>query len=206
MSKKQILKIIGIILLVIIAIVLIHTTRNYIIIKDLQTKIANYSNSENYHIKATTVSDSGTTSEMNYYKKNKNQVVFMERNVEHLKMSIYDNGETINTYLDTLDSKTALLDCSEFEPINLYNNLETDNKLQTFLGSITSKIKSVNYNGKECYDIKGFISKNASYYTFGYCKNNILIIIYFLNHTIIMANNLTFGIFYAIMELKSIFT
>lgn len=148
MSKKKMLKIVGIILLVIIAIVLIHTTRNYIIIKDLQNKVANYSNSENYHIKATTVSDSGTTSEMNYYKKNKNQVVFMERNVEHLKMSIYDNGETINTYLDTLDSKTALLDCSEFEPINLYNNLETDNKLQTFLGSITSKIKSVNYNRK----------------------------------------------------------
>ncbi len=69
MSKKKILKIIGIILLVIIAIVLIHTTRNYIIIKDLQNKIANYSNSENYHIKATTVSDSGTTSEMKYYKK-----------------------------------------------------------------------------------------------------------------------------------------
>ncbi len=33
-----------------------------------------------------------------------------------------------------------------------------------------------------------------------------VIIIYFLNHTIVMANNLTFGIFYAIMELKSIFT
>ncbi len=72
----------------------------------------------------------------------------MERNVEDLKMSIYDNGETINTYLDTLDSKTVLLDCSEFETINLYNNLETDNKLQTFLGSITSKIKAVNYNRK----------------------------------------------------------
>ena len=49
MSKKKIFKILGIILLVVIAIFLIHTIRNYIIITDLQNKIDNYSNSINYY-------------------------------------------------------------------------------------------------------------------------------------------------------------
>ena len=39
MSKKKIFKILGIILLVVIAIFLIHTIRNYIIITDLQNKL-----------------------------------------------------------------------------------------------------------------------------------------------------------------------
>ena len=48
MSKKKIFKILGILLLVVIAIFLIHTIRNYIIITDLQNKIDNYSNSTNF--------------------------------------------------------------------------------------------------------------------------------------------------------------
>ena len=49
---KKIFKILGILLLVVIAIFLIHTIRNYIIITDLQNKIDNYSNSTNYYTKS----------------------------------------------------------------------------------------------------------------------------------------------------------
>ena len=52
MSKKNILKIIGIILLIVIAIFVIHTIRNYIIITDLQNKIAKYTSNTNYSIKS----------------------------------------------------------------------------------------------------------------------------------------------------------
>lgn len=56
MSKKNILKIIGIILLIVIAIFVIHTIRNYIIITDLQNKIAKYTSNTNYSIKSISTS------------------------------------------------------------------------------------------------------------------------------------------------------
>ena len=78
MKKKKIFKIIGAILLAIIAIFLIHTIRNYIIITDLQDKIAKYSDSTKYHIKSTSTTKEGTKVEMEYYKKDNKQVVFMD--------------------------------------------------------------------------------------------------------------------------------
>lgn len=161
MKVKKILKILGLFLFILLICLLIYVMRNYVIITDLQNKVVKYSNSTNYHIKEKTVDNGITTSEMNYYKKNNNQVVFMQRNFDNLKMSIYDNGVKINTFVEISDSKTAHLDCSEFEPIYIYNNLETDSKSQVFLESITAQIKSVNYNGKECYCIKGFMPSDS---------------------------------------------
>ena len=71
MSKKKIFKILGIILLVVIAIFLIHTIRNYIIITDLQNKIDKYSNSTNYYTKSVATESNGTVVTMEYYKKDK---------------------------------------------------------------------------------------------------------------------------------------
>ena len=48
MKKKRIIKIIGIILIIILIFIAIHTIRNTIIISDLQNKIDNYSNSTNF--------------------------------------------------------------------------------------------------------------------------------------------------------------
>ena len=102
MKGKKIFKIIGIILLVIIAIFLIRTIRNYIIIKDLQNKITKYSNSTNYYMKSTVTAKEGTRVDMKYYKKDNRQVVFMERNIngENLKMSMYDNGDRIDIFYE----------------------------------------------------------------------------------------------------------
>ena len=52
MKIKKGLKIIGIIILIIVVLILVHTIRNTIIISDLQNKVEKYSNSNNYHIKA----------------------------------------------------------------------------------------------------------------------------------------------------------
>lgn len=163
MSKKKIFKILGVILLVVIVIFLIHTIRNYIIITNLQNKIANYSNSTNYYTKSVTTEDNGTIVTMEYYKKDNKEVAFLERNLngEISKISMYNNGERIDTFYDNQNDKTAELNSDKIMEVNLYNFTETDNKLQTFLGSITANIKSTNYNEKECYILKGFLSSNA---------------------------------------------
>ena len=160
MKKKRIIKIIGIILIIILIFIAIHTIRNTIIISDLQNKIDNYSNSTNYYTKSVATESNGTVVTMEYYKKDKKEVVFLERNLngEISKISMYNNGERTDTFWDNKESKTAQLDSGTIMGVNIYNFTETDNKWQTFLGSIFANVKSTNYNGKECYIIKGFPS------------------------------------------------
>ncbi len=111
MSKKNILKIIGIILLIVIAIFVIHTIRNYIIITDLQNKIAKYTSNTNYSIKSISTSKEGTKVIMEYYKKENKQAIFMERNIngETLKVSMYDNGERIDVFTESSEGKVVIL-------------------------------------------------------------------------------------------------
>ena len=149
---------------ILIILILIYTIRNYIIITDLQSKILNYQDSKNYHIKSVANSNDGTTNiKMDYYRKDNKQVIFIERNAngERVKLSMYDNGERVDTFTDTQDTKTAKLNSGELMTVNIYNYLETDNKWQTLLGCITAKIKSTNLNGKECYIVKGFLSSTS---------------------------------------------
>lgn len=160
MNKKKVLKIIGIILLIIIIIISINTIRNYIIITDLQNKITKYSDKTNYHIKSIAKENNGTIVSMEYYKKDNKQVLFLNRNLngEITKISIYDNGERIDRYTDTEDSKIAQLNSGELLSINIYNFLETENNWQTFLSSIVARVRTTEYNGKQCYAIQRFLS------------------------------------------------
>lgn len=162
MKVKRVLKIIVIIIAILIILVVIHTIRNYIIITDLQNKISKYYNISNYFIKSVATQDNGVIITMEYYKKDNRQVVFMERdlNGEINKIIMYNNGERTNTFFETKDSKIAQLNSGTITDINIYNYLETDNKWQTFLSCINSKIKLIDYNGKECYVIKDFMSPN----------------------------------------------
>lgn len=164
MKIKKVLKIIGIVMAILIILLLIHTIKNYIIITDLQSKISNYQDSKNYHIKSVANSNNGTTNiKMDYYRKDNKQVIFIERNAngESVKLSMYDNGERVDTFTDTQDTKTAKLNSGELMTVNIYNYLETDNKWQTLLGCITAKIKLTNLNGKECYIVKDFLSSTS---------------------------------------------
>ncbi len=147
--KKRILKIIGIILLIVIAIFLIHTIRNYVIISDLQEKISKYVNSTNYRTKSVTTENDGSIVTMEYYKKDNKEVVFMERNL---------NGERKDTFYDNKEGKTVQLNTDNLVSVNIYNFMESDNKWQTLFGSIFANIKSANCDGKDCYIIKGFLS------------------------------------------------
>ena len=161
--KKKILKIIGVILLIVIAIFLIHTIRNYVIISDLQNKISKYANSTNYRTKSVTTENDGSVVTMEYYKKDNKEVVFLERmaNNEVTKISMYSNGERTDVFTETKDSKVAQLNSGTIMSLGIYNHLENDSKWQTILGCISAKIKSVDYNGKECYIVKEFMSSNS---------------------------------------------
>ena len=163
MKMKKVLKVIGIIIAILIILVLIHTIRNYVIVTGLQDKILQYANSSNYYIKSVTTENNGTIVTMEYYKKDNKQSSIFERNLngEISKISMYNNGERTDTFWDNKENKIAELDSNTIMSVNIYNGLETDNKWQTFLSCITSNIKSVNYNGKECYSIKGFMSSTS---------------------------------------------
>ena len=126
----------------------------------MQNKIAEYNGSTNYHIKSVATENNGTIVKMDYYKKDGKQVVFMERNVnnEITKISMYNNGERTDTFTETKDSKIAQLNSGTIMSVGIYNHLESDSKWQTILGCINAKIKSVDYNGKECYIVKEFMS------------------------------------------------
>lgn len=162
MKMKKILMVLGIIIAILVVIVLVHTIRNYMIITDLQNKISQYADSVNYYTKSIATVKDGTIT-MEYYRKDNNQVVFLERNLNGTinKIAMYNNGEKTDTFTQTPDTKIAQLNSGTIMSIGIYNHLETENNWQTFLGSMLASVKSTNYNGKDCYIIKGFMSSTS---------------------------------------------
>ena len=162
MKMKKILMVLGIIIAILVVIVLVHTIRNYMIITDLQDKISQYADSVNYYTKSIATVKDGTIT-MEYYRKDNNQVVFLERNLNGTinKVAMYNNGEKTDTFTQTPDTKIAQLNSGTIMSIGIYNHLETENNWQTFLGSMFASVKSTNYNGKDCYIIKGFMSSTS---------------------------------------------
>ena len=163
MKIKKVLKILGIIVVILIILLLIYTIRNYVIIRNLQNKFSQYSNSSNYYIKSVSTEKDGTIVTTEYYQKDNKQALFLEKNLngELSKISMYNNGERTDIFWENEENKTAQLDSGTTISMDIYNYLETDNNWQTFLGCFTSRIKSTNYNGKDCYLIKGFMSSTS---------------------------------------------
>lgn len=160
MKKKNVLKVICIILLIILIVFLIHTFRNYIIIRNMQNKISNYVGSTNYHSKSVSTEDDNVVVTMDYYKKDNKEVTFIERKTpnETNKISMYNNGERIDTFYETGNNKIASLNTNAMASFSIYNGLETDSNFQTFYSSILAIIKSERCNGKDCYSIKNYLS------------------------------------------------
>ncbi len=159
-SKKVILKVILSIILILILIFAIHTIRNYIIITKLQKNISNYSKSTNHYIKSVSDEGNGQNVTIKYYKKDNKQVVFLEKNMNGKisKLSMYNNGERTDIFIETSDSKIAKLNSKTEINIGIYNFLETENNIQTLLESMSLVITTTKYNEKDCYCVKGFMS------------------------------------------------
>lgn len=160
METKKILKIIGIILLIIIVLILVHTLRNYIILKNIEKNFSGYKSSTNFSIKSVATDADGATVTMKYYQKDNKQAVFIDynKNGEISKKTMYNNGERTDIFYDNNEGKTAELDSGTTIDVQVYNSLKTDNGWQTFLFSIPTRIKSTKSNEKDSYIIKNFPS------------------------------------------------
>lgn len=161
MNKKKVLKTIGIILLIIVVLILVHTIRNTIIISNLQNKVKKYSNSNNYHIKAVTYVDENTTMTINQYQKEEKQLLILERTVndETVKISVYNNGNRIDMFTETKEEKIATLGkINSIIGIQTIEFLQTDNLWQTILYGLPAIIRTTNVDEHKCYNINNFLS------------------------------------------------
>ena len=84
----------------------------------------------------------------------------MEREINgtKAKISMYNNGERIDTFTETEDAKKVKLNSAKIMEYSVYNVLKTDSNWQTFVYSFLARVKSVNYNNKECYSISNYLS------------------------------------------------
>ena len=128
MNKKKVLKTILLVVLLIIAAFVVYTLRNFIIVKGLQNKIAQYTAISNFSATINqTFTDDSTNVLINYYQDGNKQAVILQRtdsNGEVIKMSQYNNGERCDIFWDTKDSKTAQLNVDNTISVQLTNSLE----------------------------------------------------------------------------------
>lgn len=170
---KKILKIILIILLVILILFLLHTFRNFMIIRKQQKNIEPYLSSTNYHLKSVSNQDNGDKVVMNYYIKDSNELSIIEKVsiTNPVKISTYKDNESVTTYTETSNAKYVSPNRNIVLSINIANWCETDNAWQTFLFSAFCNIHSSKYDGKDCYIISNFFSP---YFLYDNSDSNIL--------------------------------
>lgn len=155
-----------IIILILILLLVAYTLRNYSIVKDLQNKIAPYKTSSNYHAEFFSTSADGTETKINYYQKENKKAYFIERLESGeiiAKLSYYNNGERIDFFTETSGEKLAKLGETFMPQVDIVNGLEMDDNMQMLVNCIISKIKKVEYQGRECYEIKAFHSPDVLY-------------------------------------------
>lgn len=163
MSKKKIVLSIVILLLVMVMLFMAITFRKFMIVKDLQNKIAMKAQAPNFYRKAVTTGENSEIVTEGYRKGDKKFVTIKRTmNGEEMKISLYDNGTTINVYTETADKKTVKPNGSSELVFDLSNRLETFNDCHTFICCIKAKISTTTYDGKECYIIKNFEEPNIN--------------------------------------------
>ena len=152
---KKILIIIGIIFIIFI----IHTVRNMIILRGLETKVSKYVDSQNHYEKIINNTIQTTTVTEYYCKDDKailNLTTTLKDTGEVRKLTNYFEGEKTNTYIDANGDKIAMLDSNGIPSKIMIISMNFDDNFWILLQvSATSFIKSEEYNGKQCYSING---------------------------------------------------
>lgn len=161
-TNKKTGEIIFFAILAIILVLAVYAFSKFAIISKIEREVSKYTSSTNYHIKSVAKEGDSTTVTLNYYTKNGKQVVFLERNKngEITRVSIFNNGQRTDTFTETKNEKKVKLDSGASMTISVNNYMQTDNTWQTFLLGAFAKIKSVNYNGKACYEISNICFPN----------------------------------------------
>ena len=160
---KKFFKILGIILLIIVAFLIIHTIRNIIIIKDITNKVESYQVKTNYYVKS--ISTQGNIIE-NFYKDGRQLMKFINTSETGIrKMTRYDDGNIVNTYLETQTEsgteKIAMLNSNSLPSFQgITNWLYVDDTKHLILMALLANIRSVEQNGKECYKVDLLYASN----------------------------------------------
>lgn len=155
------LKVLNMIILSIVLLVIgltVNTIRKVTIIKDMQNKILEYSNSDNYYIKAIKHGNNEETI-IETYKKDNVILQKITRNSKEGESSLinYSNNKKINTYIDSGTSKIAVINVeNSITETNVENWVYTQNEKECIMAAFMSSIKREKVDGKYVYRIKNF--------------------------------------------------
>ena len=151
---KMVLIMLIIVLLCVLAVIVIHTVKNFIYITDMENKISKYADSNNFHLEVMTINNDGLIVTTNIYVKGDKKACFTEREKDEAKQKVlmYQNGEITNTYVENINQRNVNLGLGSIV-VQFFNATETDNFWQKLLASVMADIKVVNEDGKECYKL-----------------------------------------------------
>jgi len=159
-NKK--LRFFKIIVLLILTIFIALTTRKMAIISDLNKKANQYVNSDNYYEKIIAYTGENMLIHDIYHKGEKTVTIMRRINEnETNKITWYRKGDKTNIYWDNENQKIAELNSDGGLQVNIVNYLQVNNFLELLFASITTNIKSVEYNGKECYIVTNYFGSNV---------------------------------------------
>ena len=97
---------------------------------------------------------------INQYKKDEKNLMILERiaNDEKAKFSFYNNGNRVDKFIETKDTKIVELNSSDSVlGMPAVDILQTENFGQKILSAAIAKISSVEVNGINCYAVDRFI-------------------------------------------------
>lgn len=158
--KKKIITMVVIILVVLLAIFGINTIRKFVIIKDLQNKVAQCETKENIYTKV--VSESAEVEK------------FIKNDIEKVVMKKKDNTVTIiqvteqherRFYTIAGEQKILRRFKEEKNPMSskVVSFVDTTTWLETLRDSVVSKIYTEKVDGQDCYVIDSLKNTNAIY-------------------------------------------
>ncbi len=177
MKRKNILLIILVVVIIIFLLTIIHTFRNYFIIKELQEKIETYSLNRNYHIEAIGKYTDNSVGKVDTYQKDNKQVMIIEKTVdgETSKLYLYSDNENYrHTFFESKDKRIANFDDGKIQIFypKIVNGLESENDGLLFFECLTTIIRKENYNGKTCYIIENFSPDGVEYNNIRYYEKD----------------------------------
>ena len=138
-----------------------------IIIRDLNNKVSKYKDNNNHYEKIITVYNGESKTTSQYYCKGENAVMIIENTTkqssETKKLTQYFKGEKSNSYFDAGTTKLAVLNSNGLPTkIQIMSIDYNDSLWNLFYLALITPIKTIDYNGKECY----FLDSPESRYSY----------------------------------------
>ena len=165
MKKMKILKIALLIIFILLIVFLTITIRRMLIIKELSAKADKSVTSKNHYEKIINNSiETETITE--YYCKEDKAVMFLTTTIkntgEKRKLIKYFKGEKANIYIETKEDKVALLNSNAVPSKVIILRIDYDNNFWNLLKmAVMTPIRSIEYNGKECYCLNSLIAREC---------------------------------------------